>query len=179
MEGVTAGDVWLVRRRCHCAPAPRGRTNVETPVQFGAPAMICIGQSHMACVLFAAQEASISLQAIALKDAHGFDGLEQTAFEVHPTRKTLRPETAKRLREPGPVFSFVGGIAHLSLAIWKHPQPFDFVLPEAPDLPLEPDAELVPSDAMRTVLERRPPRLAPHAARSSEIEISFSSSSAA
>lgn len=38
----------------------------------------------------------------------------------------------------------LGGNAHIVLGLTRNPRPFDFVLPERPDLPLEPGAELTP-----------------------------------
>ena len=51
--------------------------------------------------------------------------------------------------------SMIGGNAHNVLGLIRAEIPFDFILPEAPQLPLEPGAQLVPYGAMRTVLEQR------------------------
>jgi len=106
--------------------------------------MICIGGSHMVCVLEAAEEAGSPLPAIALR-APAFEHIENAPV-------VLRAETldaARVNRHGGPVFSFVGGIRYLSLGAVGHPQPFDFVLPADPTLPLDPDAEVVPCVAVR------------------------------
>ena len=74
---------------------------------------------------------------------------------ARPGAGWTRAETTARLRKAGPVFCFINGSHHLSLGLWRHPQPFDLVLPEAPDLPFDPDAEVVPADALREVLSTR------------------------
>jgi hypothetical protein len=113
--------------------------------------MLCIGQSHMVCVLLAAEEAGEPLEAIALKDVRWFGELKRTGLSVESLKSLDREALAKR---EDPVFSFIGGMYHTKLGLYRHPQPFDFVLPEAPDLPLEADAELIPSEAMRKVVQQ-------------------------
>ena len=48
--------------------------------------------------------------------------------------------------------TFFGGNGHIVLALSKHPRPFDFVLPERPDLPLEADAEILPYSYISKIL---------------------------
>jgi hypothetical protein len=123
---------------------------------------ICIGSSHMACVLHAAEEAGTPLEAIVLKDRtpESFRELERTNLTLDPTRfdptkRELSSETESRLRAASGVCCFLNGNHHLALGLWRHPEPFDLVLPEAPDLPLEHDAQVVPADAMRALLTTR------------------------
>lgn len=52
------------------------------------------------------------------------------------------------------IVSCVGGNAHNRVGLVNHPQRFDFVLAEDPDLPLDPSATILPSDAVRASLER-------------------------
>ena len=51
--------------------------------------------------------------------------------------------------------SMIGGNAHNVLGLIRSDVPFDFILPEAPQLPLDAGAQLVPYTAMRAVLEQR------------------------
>lgn len=53
------------------------------------------------------------------------------------------------------IVSVVGGNQHNELGLVNHPTRFDFVLPEAPELPLQPDAQILPSQLIRRNLERR------------------------
>jgi hypothetical protein len=106
--------------------------------------MICIGGSHMVCVLEAAQEEGSPLPAIALR-APAFEHISEA--RVVAAAEDLDPEEVNR--HGAPLFCFVGGIRYLSLGALGHPRPFDFVLPSAPELPLDPNAELVPSSALR------------------------------
>jgi hypothetical protein len=58
------------------------------------------------------------------------------------------------------VVSGIGGNTYNILGLLNHPRPFDFVLPEEPDLPLIEGAEILPSTAVRRALERKmEPRL--------------------
>ncbi|CAM3247461.1 hypothetical protein [Asticcacaulis taihuensis] len=50
--------------------------------------------------------------------------------------------------------SMFGGNAHNALTLLEHPRPFDFILPEAPDLPRIAGAELVPADYIAAFLLR-------------------------
>jgi hypothetical protein len=110
--------------------------------------MICIGGSHMVCVLEAAEEAGSPLQAIGLKARAFMDVANEPEILESDTldRKTVN-------KHGGPVFSFVGGIRYLSLGVARHPTPYDFILPAAPELPLDPGAELLPYRALREKLE--------------------------
>jgi hypothetical protein len=99
-----------------------------------------IGHSGIWCVVEAAKQ----------------HGLNLTLFNFWETPSALKdgvldPELGATLRK-GPVVSFVGGGAPSVLAMAQHPEAFDFVLPEAPDLPLTPGAQIIPYDAMRALL---------------------------
>ena len=56
--------------------------------------------------------------------------------------------------EAGPPFVFdsVSGNEYHFIGLVNHPRPYDFVLPSRPDLPLRPDAEIIPAALMRRVL---------------------------
>jgi hypothetical protein len=72
-----------------------------------------------------------------------------TALPLDAIRDAVTRSAAKY------VVSCVGGNAHTSLGLINHPQPFDFVLPEEPDLPLIPGAEILPSEAVRAALRSK------------------------
>lgn len=119
--------------------------------------MLCIGHSHMGCVLLAAQAKGSNLPAIILKDqvAGHFNGLAFDKAVLDDSERTLSPATERIVeRASGPIFSFVGG-PRLEIGLRRHPQPFDFVLPEQPDLPIDPEAELIPSAALATALKKK------------------------
>jgi hypothetical protein len=121
--------------------------------------MICVGESHMACVVAAAHEAGMPLEAIGLKPAVGRelnrtgrtpDSKDADLALVHPTKLG---EHADRLN--GPVLSFVGGKGYLLLGMQRHPVPFDFVYPDDPSLLVEPDAMLIPFRAVHAAVGAR------------------------
>lgn len=99
-----------------------------------------IGHSGIWCVVEAAKQ-------------HGLNLTLFNFWEMPSAVKdgVLAPELCASLKK-GPVVSFVGGGAPSVLGLAQHPEPFDFVVPEAPDLPLTPGAQIIPHDAMRAVL---------------------------
>jgi hypothetical protein len=109
--------------------------------------LLCIGHSHVACVLQAADKVGFPLQAINFWDMPG-------AVEHDDGVPRLSADLVLRLRRhDGPVFSLMGGAAHGVLGMLVHPRRFDFVLPMQPDLPLDPAAEILPAMAVRGMLE--------------------------
>jgi hypothetical protein len=107
---------------------------------------IVVGNSHIACVLRAAADANFDVDAVAFKLARNLEDLDRIPVDFNE----LTREASKTIAGGGPVFSFFG--AHRALGLRRHPEPFDFVLATEPDLPLEPDAALVPLGAMRAVI---------------------------
>jgi hypothetical protein len=112
----------------------------------GETPMFCIGHSQVACVEKAASEQGVALTAINFWHAQG-------ALIRHNDRWKLSDQTRQRIRRhAGPVFSLIGGAAHVVLGILVHPRPWDFVLPAAEHLPLAPGAEVIPYHGVKQVL---------------------------
>jgi hypothetical protein len=122
---------------------------LETRAPKPAKGLICIGHSHMACVLRAADQAGVQLAPIIFKHVHYFEGVSHEL--VVAGRRGFDQALVARLKG-GPVFSFIGGTRYLSLGIREHPVPFDFVLRDEPDLPIEPGVQIIPLEAMHQVL---------------------------
>jgi hypothetical protein len=122
--------------------------------------VICIGYSHMNCLLEAAQEAGIPFQAITLKGPGDGREVEIVRARVISDRgPDFTDESIALLTgSTGPVYSFIGGIKHVRLGLAPMDDPseptFDFVLPEARHLPLEPGTEVIPLDAVREIVRR-------------------------
>jgi len=110
--------------------------------------VICIGGSHTNAIALAIGDSDRDVCVINLrKFADGFVRTKETL--------TLCPDVLDLIRSrSGPVFSFVGGNRHNRIGLVKHPRPFDFVLPDHPDLPLDPNADIIPFDALRGALQR-------------------------
>jgi hypothetical protein len=70
---------------------------------------------------------------------------------LHPALLDKLKTSKKRV-----IFSQVGGNAHNFMGLFEHPAAYDFVLPSQPDLPLQPNAQIVPyayvSEVMRNFL---------------------------
>ena len=131
--------------------------------------VIAIGHSHMNCLLEAAFEAGITFEAITLKgDGEGDQaslyksdivlGEGATVLSDHGFPDFTDRSKALLYDSSGPILSFIGGIRHIRLGmrVMEDPSdvPFDFVLAEAPHLPLEPGTEVIPYDAVYHVISR-------------------------
>lgn len=116
--------------------------------------MVCIGNSHLACVLIAARDQGTPLDAVILKDSPHFNGVRAGAVVSDKRYRGSIPRDAVQRLAQGPVFSFIGGTKHSALGMAKTRWPFDFVLPEDPELALADTAEVVPVNAVRTFLKR-------------------------
>jgi len=107
------------------------------------PPLVCVGHSHVRCVARAAQARGVPLIAIDLwKQRDPIAGPDD--------RPGWLSATLARCGD-GPVFSLIGGAFHHTLGLLVHPRPFDFVLPSAPELPLD-DVEIVPVDGVDAAL---------------------------
>jgi hypothetical protein len=101
--------------------------------------LVCIGHSHVDAVAAAATAAAVPLEVFNLWNLVGFTLGARAIQAVREIRSQLR----------APVFSFVGGGLPLVFGMVAHPlRPYDFVLPEQPDLPVADGTELVPYDAV-------------------------------
>lgn len=88
--------------------------------------------------------------------------LESTRYEplVSP-EGVLHPAVAAAVvaAKAERLVSVLGGNDHSMIGVAAHRPAFDFVLPEAPDLPLDRQAQLVPAQMLRAELAKR---IAPH-----------------
>lgn len=113
--------------------------------------IFCLGHSHVEAVEEAAKAGDIAIDAINFWNVPG-GPLGQRDALGNPR---FFDDIADRLQaRVGPVFSFLGGNPPILIGTLRHPRPFDFVLPSEPDLPLDPEAELVPSLAVKALLEK-------------------------
>jgi hypothetical protein len=117
----------------------------DVQVQTPPKKIILIGHSHTFAILRAAElqsEVEITGPMLWADSRHyGYD----------PTTDSLKPQVIEDIAG-GPVFSALGGFAHALLGLVQHPEPFDFILPDAPDMPLIDGAYLVPYAVARDVV---------------------------
>jgi hypothetical protein len=107
------------------------------------PAPALIGHSHSQAIFDAAARDGVRLR--------GFNFWTAPQPALDPTRTAFHPEIEQVLSQ-GVVFSAVGGAVHNILSLVAHPRPFDFVLPERPDLPIGEGAEVLPFAAVRDAI---------------------------
>lgn len=133
--------------------------------------ILIVGHSHTVCVNEALQARSqqwaapAALQARVVDLVHLMPTLGLTISDLlltdPATPPRLRPEVVIEIERhivPGSrvyVVSMTGGNVHNHMGLMRAPIPFDFVLPEAPDLPLDEDARIIPYAAMSACLEQR------------------------
>lgn len=117
-----------------------------SPLANGLPnTPALIGNSSSALIFIAAEEAGFPLKGAPF--ALG----PQPPFNADITE--FHPEILQLLKQ-GAVFSIVNTGARDLLTLIQHPQPFDFILPDRPDLPLDPNAQLISFYAMRDAFSR-------------------------
>lgn len=105
--------------------------------------MFLLGHSHVVLLEGAARAMGIPYASLNL---WGFG--RPVIYEQGPPH--LNPDLAWRLDDF--VVSAVGGSAHDMIGLAQHPRPFDVVLPERPDLPLAPAADILPAEAVREAI---------------------------
>jgi len=116
------------------------------------PSLFFIGQSHLTALLQAWPAAAPA--------GWEMDYLREDSRHLLED-EALLPEVRARLAGRDVGVSVLGGNDHAVLTMLNHDRRFDVVLPDAPDLPCEPGAELVPAGLLRAEIARR---AAPHLA---------------
>ncbi len=106
--------------------------------------LLFIGHSHVAAVQMAAKALGrndiVTLNFWDLQDGI-IDG-------------RLSDDIAERIaNHEGPVCSMIAGNGPIIIGALVHPRKFDFVLPSRPDMPLDADAEILPSGMVMRKLE--------------------------
>jgi hypothetical protein len=112
-----------------------GSTNASVPV--------IVGNSHAEVILASAAREGFPLRGWAFGRGPQPPWSEDGTELHHAVQENL---------QTGRVFSIVGRSHHEERGLLQHPVPFDFVLPEAPDLPLTPGAQILPYEAVRETL---------------------------
>jgi hypothetical protein len=116
------------------------------------PALFFLGQSHLSALVHAWPAAAPAGWAM--------DYLQEDSRTLCDAG-ALRPNVRVLLAGHDAYVSALGGNDHAVLAMLNHARRFDVVLPEAPDLPCEAGAELVPAGLLMAEIARR---AAPHLA---------------
>lgn len=106
--------------------------------------ILCIGHSHMNAVMtFGASHADVDFMSclevvdgvVKDRDVRGFADVDAGSYQA--------------------VFLFIRGSRHIMLGMVNRPDgPFDFYLPEQPDLPRIPEARLYPHGLLKQILAR-------------------------
>lgn len=119
----------------HARPLP--------PPTETAPRATVLGNSHASVIRLAADAVGVPLT------VHSFMLCPQPYVDSESPgdMSAFHPVVAKSI-STGVVFSAIGRSMHERLFLMQHPRKFDFVSPELPELPFQPDAEVVPFGAM-------------------------------
>lgn len=105
----------------------------------------CVGHSHLRAIVDGAAARGLPLSPHSLRtpDKEGKKPLPIVIRETVAALKRDRPDY---------VLCFIGGGTTAILGLPQHPVRFDFRLPWRSDLPTDPDAQVIPYDAMRAHL---------------------------
>lgn len=103
--------------------------------------LVCIGHSHTGALVTGSETARGGR--FKVLNFWSLPGAVEGTQEL----PALRKDIAAQLKPP--LISMMGGGAQTVLSLGRHPRPFDFILPEEANLPLEADVEIVPYDAIR------------------------------
>lgn len=109
-----------------------------------------LGHSHLTAVQTAHLEAGGGAEM-------EFCGVTLPSFHPESEGGALHPAIQARIdAAPTPLhISMLGGNDHCVICLANDPRRFDFVLSEAPDLGLDPQAEILPAALLRVELKRR------------------------
>jgi hypothetical protein len=109
--------------------------------------LVVVGNSHLRSVMNAARPEGVE-RMVLRSNAHMEDRPDGT--------KVMDAETVARLRrEPGPVFSVIGGNAHNVFGLVYPQKPFDFYHPDYPDRPPARHIWIVPFEQVWDSVMRR------------------------
>jgi hypothetical protein len=115
--------------------------------------VVAVGESHLVALMRACTDIRQNLAARIT-----FIRVDQQKYRpVLNNRGELNLPIRKTIAEAKPKFILcsIGGNTHNVVGLLNHPRAFDFVLPEQPDLPLNENAEIVPSGIIHDVFKER------------------------
>ena len=113
---------------------------------------LCIGHGHIGALRQAWHQQGGGPDAVFLL-------LNEPQYQPALHERQLHPAILEQLGKAALHVSLLGGNDHSMVGMLNHPRRFDFVLPEAPGLPVDETAELLPAGLLRAELARR---IAPH-----------------
>lgn len=129
--------------------------------------ILVIGHSHVEAV----RDAALALQTAGLACGFAFLQLRDAHFVSDPTQDEaqvgdrLREAIAEHAADCDASLLMLAGNAYNGLSLFEHPEPFDFVLDEDPELPLDTGRTLLPSALLAAHLQRWAPFALPNAQR--------------
>lgn len=123
------------------------------------PRLFIIGHSHLAAIETAHRHRQLTGNGTL---AATFLQLRRPGLRMNPDAAPDSPEAwspaARKLyaeARPERVVSCIAGNSHTVLGLVEHPQRFDFVLDEAPDLPLDDSREILPCALVSALMTRQ------------------------
>lgn len=125
--------------------------------------LLIVGHSHVRAILEAYEarppddRGNLTAWFVPLRDARFTPTFETKSDRWGRPEKTLNPALEQEITKRAPTADFIvsciGGSEHNIFGLVNHPQPFDFVLDEAPDLELRTDCAVLPEAYVRAMLE--------------------------
>lgn len=142
-------------------------TRIRTSREYGArlPARFIFAQSHNLKILIIGHSHIVALESAYRADPTAFDArflpLRRVAFtpnlEAREDEQVYNDATRTIIKSTRAdlIVSCVGLNDHVVFSLINHPIPFDFVLPEMPDLEIDAAAEMLPFGVVRAALLRQ------------------------
>lgn len=131
-------------------------------------ATIVLGHSHIGALTAAIAKRSVQAadrpddgMHVAIFESWAFDGDPPFVTKTAEGEDVFNPAIVAAAHAAcaghgWPLFlTLFGGNAHTVLSLMQHQRPFDFVLPEAPDLPLAAQTEILPAGYVQALLQRQ------------------------
>ncbi len=123
----------------------------------GARRLLLVGHSHLVALELGLQalkdSAPDALAGVEIRTAN----LREEAYQLKGFRPGVAASLPAALRDlvkafrPDRIILVLQGNEHNVLSLIEHPRPFDFILPDAPELPLDETRELLTYDAVAAV----------------------------
>jgi hypothetical protein len=124
--------------------------------------VVAFGESHLFPLIWAYEaQKKQGIPPVDFRTINFFDARYQPKKQQIGTEVVYNPvilEDVQALmaeRPPNFLVATVGGAEHFILGALNSPRPFDVVIPDRPELPVTPAAEIVPYDMVRSELRRR------------------------
>jgi len=117
--------------------------------------LLFIGNSHMGAYVAAARSRTdVTFQFLKIADAR-YLRCHKRIDQQWQVTGALKDDLSAAIADGYRIISCIGGNAHNVFGMIQHPRAYDFVLPQAPELPLTQGAEIIPLATVKAALTKQ------------------------